>query len=194
VDQSAGGVLAVLHRLIGQLAAFSGMEMENMTRGHAWQFLEIGRRLERASNVVSAIQSLLRSKAAQTSGLAPLLEYCDSTMTYRRRYFARPELPTTLDLLLADCANPRSLAFQLVALGKSLAQLPSAENEKPEQAKVTELNELLARADFIALGVAAAKDDAEPLHALLTSLSVGCASINDHLTVGYFSHVRSRSH
>ena len=34
--------------LIFQLAAFSGMEMENMTRGHAWRFLDIGRRIERA--------------------------------------------------------------------------------------------------------------------------------------------------
>ena len=40
-----------LNRMITDLAAFSGMEMKNMTRGHGWRFLDIGRRLERAANV-----------------------------------------------------------------------------------------------------------------------------------------------
>ena len=39
--------LALLNTLIVDLAAFSGMEMENMTRGHGWRFLDFGRRLER---------------------------------------------------------------------------------------------------------------------------------------------------
>jgi uncharacterized alpha-E superfamily protein len=40
-------VPAMLNTLVVDLAAFSGMEMENMTRGHAWRFLDIGRRVER---------------------------------------------------------------------------------------------------------------------------------------------------
>jgi hypothetical protein len=40
--------LGMLDTLILDLAAFSGMQLENMTRGHGWRFLEIGRRLERA--------------------------------------------------------------------------------------------------------------------------------------------------
>src|SRR5436189_17318 len=31
------------HNLILDLAAFSGMEMENMTRGRGWRFLDFGR-------------------------------------------------------------------------------------------------------------------------------------------------------
>jgi hypothetical protein len=44
-----------LNRMITDLAAFSGMEMENMTRGHGWRFLDVGRRLERAMNATSLV-------------------------------------------------------------------------------------------------------------------------------------------
>ena len=44
-------------------------------------------------------------------------------MTYRRRHMARPELSPTLDLLLGNRHNPRSLAFQFESLRKHLAKL-----------------------------------------------------------------------
>ena len=56
--------------------------------------------------------------------LEPLLEVADSSMTYRRRYFAEPQLPPVLDLLLADGTNPRALAFQLAAMSVLLSHLP----------------------------------------------------------------------
>ena len=54
-----GAILQTLHRLIFQLAAFSGMEMENMSRGHAWRFLDIGRRLERAINLIANVRAVV---------------------------------------------------------------------------------------------------------------------------------------
>ena len=58
-----------------------------------------------------------RSRPARRTSavLEPLLEIADSSMTYRRRYFARPQLSPVLDLLLVDETNPRALAFQLDA-------------------------------------------------------------------------------
>jgi uncharacterized alpha-E superfamily protein len=51
--------LALLNRTIMTLAAFSGLGVENMTRGPAWRFLDMGRRLERARHTVSLLRSLL---------------------------------------------------------------------------------------------------------------------------------------
>ena len=48
--------LALLNTLIMDLAAFSGMEMENMTRGHGWLFLDFGRRLERGANLHGSLE------------------------------------------------------------------------------------------------------------------------------------------
>ena len=54
----------------------------------------------------------------------PLLEIADSSMTYRRRYFARPRLAPALHLLLADDTNTRGLAFQLAAVSEHIRRLP----------------------------------------------------------------------
>ena len=41
-------VLAILNEVVIDLAAFSGLVVESMTRTQGWRFLEIGRRVERA--------------------------------------------------------------------------------------------------------------------------------------------------
>ena len=45
---------AALDRTVLTLAAFSGLAMDSMTRGQAWRFLDMGRRLERATTLVPA--------------------------------------------------------------------------------------------------------------------------------------------
>ncbi len=184
-------MLGALHRLIFQLAAFSGMEMENMTRGHAWQFLDIGRRLERAVNVVTNVRAVLAIDPAGFAGLPPLLEYTDSTMTYRRRYRASPDWPTSLGLLLSDETNPRSLAFQFQVLDQHLAELPDIGEARSRQRHFDELVALLASADIQTLG-AAVENDLHPLDNLLRRLIAGCAALSESLSASYFSHVPAR--
>jgi uncharacterized circularly permuted ATP-grasp superfamily protein/uncharacterized alpha-E superfamily protein len=116
--------LALINTLIADLAAFSGMEMENMTRGHGWRFLEFGRRLERAVNLLEFTHAAIQVDPEAQVTLAPLLELADSSMTYRRRYFAQPRFGPVLHLLLGDSTNPRSLAFQLHALHDHILHLP----------------------------------------------------------------------
>jgi uncharacterized alpha-E superfamily protein len=55
--------------------------------------------------------------------LEPALEIGDSVMTHRRRYFAEPQLHTTIEVLIHDPTNPRSLTFQLAALENHAAQV-----------------------------------------------------------------------
>ncbi|NDJ13141.1 MAG: hypothetical protein EBY17_18420 [Acidobacteriia bacterium] len=45
----------LLDRSVLSLAAFSGLATENMTRGHGWRFLDMGRRLERAVQIIQLI-------------------------------------------------------------------------------------------------------------------------------------------
>lgn len=187
---TADGLLATLHLLVFQLAAFSGMEMESMTRGYSWRFLEFGRRLERAKNICHTIHSILEEESMVVSAaLQPLLEYCDSTMTYRRRYFARPELGPVLDLLLSEPGNPRSLSFQFTAMSRHLANLPGSDPTRPERVKFSETESLLWDADMFHLGLAAEAGDPKPLSALLTSMVNGCLETSELFTEHYFSHV-----
>src|SRR5205814_4074730 len=136
---------------IVDLAAFSGMEMENMTRGHGWRFLDFGRRLERATHLVSVVRASLRSELTLHFILEPVLEIADSLMTYRRRYFAGVQLHAVLELILIDETNPRSLAFQLLALSQHLANLPGtvhALTGGDEQTRITGLIAHLCGSDI----------------------------------------------
>jgi len=117
--------LELLDTLILDLAAFAGMQQENMTRGHGWRFLEIGRRIERGLAVISLTKAAAKLCATDDSVLNPLLEVCDSSMTYRRLHFARPALLPVADLILLNEENPRSAAWQLRCLGMVMNQLPA---------------------------------------------------------------------
>jgi uncharacterized alpha-E superfamily protein len=185
-------VLMHLNRMVRDLAAFSGMEMENMTRGHGWRFLDIGRRLERAVDATRVIRSALGSPAPPHAVLEPLLEIADSAMTYRRRYFAEPQLAPVLDLLVADDANPRAIAFQLKALAAHLEHLPRdprAPSPTQEQRLTAHALEVVSAADANALGGEHADGG---FSALLETIDADMRSLSDALTFYYFSHAQLR--
>ena len=184
--------LVLLNHMVMGLAAFSGMEMENMTRGHGWRFLEVGRRLERSINLVSLLRVALGEPAA---ALPPLLEIADSSMTYRRRYFTNLQLAPVLDLLLADEGNPRSLAFQLVALTEhveNLPRMPDCPAPSREQKIMATLLASLRNADSHALGRARESGAPGQLDDLLNHFAEELEALSDTISHYYFSHARPR--
>ena len=188
-------VLVHLNRIVTDVAAFSGMEMESMTRGNGWLFLDIGRRLERSLAAVRLIRSAIVATPSPMAMLEPLLEIADSSMTYRRRYFAEAQLPPVLDLLLADETNPRALAFQLVALASLLSQLPRdprAPSPTREARMVAHAIEALGAADFDALSQPGADDAFNRLTDLIDLLDEDLRGMSDTVTFHYFSHAEQR--
>jgi len=116
--------LDLLDGALFTLAAFGGQAMEGMTREKGWRFLDIGRRIERSSALLSVLRfGLARSDAIEGNRLESLLEIANSAMTYRSRYMAGFEAGPVLDLLLMDEINPRSLAFQFAELSSHINQL-----------------------------------------------------------------------
>jgi uncharacterized alpha-E superfamily protein len=171
------------------------MEMENMTRGHGWRFLDIGRRLERAANMAALLTQSTAPGMAHQAMLGPLLEIADSTMTYRRRYFAQPQLPLVLDLLVADATNARSMAFQIVQLGDHVDHLPRDErapSPAQEQRIVTQMAEAIADADLDVLGQPGENGSFPELHALLNTTVDDLRRLSDVITYYYFSHAEVR--
>ncbi len=115
--KSADDQLAAIDLVLGRLSAFSGQMADGMTRDKGWLFLEIGRRLERVTDLSQLIlHGFSRPDANENSRLLALLEIANSAMTYQSRYVFGPDPVRVLDLLIADEANPRSIAFQLAAL------------------------------------------------------------------------------
>lgn len=184
--------LDLIDTLIVDLAAFSGMEMENMTRGHGWRFLDFGRRLERALHIAGLLESGLSADSNSPAMLESLLEVADSSITYRRRHLAQVQLHGVLQLLLKDETNPRALAFQLCALrehSKNLPAAPLAGSGEMEGAQVMRLLERIRHLDVMEMAEAQQRGDAAGFQKLVLDIKAGLAGLSDTLTHHYFSHV-----
>lgn len=180
--------LELLEAALLQIAAFTGLVVEGMTRGLGWQFLEVGRRLERGIQMVDLLRHSLVEEIAEGSGwLETVLAVADSSMTYRSRYQASLQLPLVLDLLLVDELNPRSVGFQLAGLEDRFRTL--------HRAPLEEVRELLARVretpldELVQLEPSAdGSARRSNLEALLTALATGFPQLADSLNHMYLSH------
>jgi uncharacterized alpha-E superfamily protein len=185
--------LRLLNRLIQYLAAFNGMVAENMTHGYGWRFLDMGRRLERTRAMIQMVQQLAVRGEAQAGGeLELLLELADSTMTYRSRYQAAPQLSAVLDLLLCDETNPRSAVYQIATLDEHISHLPSGAEEgilTADQRLVTRLLNELKLADPVELGGGVVRFDTRiDLDRLLRRIERDVHELSDDIAQRFFSH------
>lgn len=185
--------LGLLNIMVEELAAFSGMQMENMTRSVGWRLLDIGRRIERATHMAKLLRELaIEGDPAVEGGLDLLLELGDSTMTYRTRYLSSVQLPAVLDLLITDDTNPRSIAFQAAVLKDHIGVLP----RDSEQAALTTEEHLveaiaseLKLLDIYALCEARTKRGRRlELDRMLERQQQRCSELSDTLARTYFSH------
>jgi uncharacterized circularly permuted ATP-grasp superfamily protein/uncharacterized alpha-E superfamily protein len=201
LTEGAGGglvdVLDELDPLITALVAFSGLTRENMTHNDGWHFLEIGHRLERAVNTTILLtNTLIEDSGEDIEALLAeaVLGVTDSLITYRRRYQSGTRVGALLDLVLQDEANPRSLAFQLVALERLVAELPRPEGSGGGRTRAEKLLlDALTRvrlADIDQLANSATGEDwtRSVLAELLQRIGELMPLLSDELTALYFRH------
>lgn len=167
-------LLEMTNDLVLDLASFNGLVSESMTRTDGFRFLNIGRRLEHSLQIIALVKNcLLQKEAPESELLEGVLEIADSIMTYRSRYYANLQLPAVLDLLLLDEMNPRSLAFQLVALSKNLESLPGNKDQSRfpvEQRLAMEALHMVRMADLRTLCASHVTNGKSPLIELLESV------------------------
>jgi uncharacterized circularly permuted ATP-grasp superfamily protein/uncharacterized alpha-E superfamily protein len=184
------GAQALLDQAIGTLSAFGGLVMESMTRGDGWRFLDIGRRIERAAQMVELIRHGLGFIGEVDSGeLEVLLEIADNSITYRSRYLTSLQAELVLDLLLLDEANPRSLAYQLVQLQDHIERLPgsSPDHRAPEARLAISLLTAVQLAEVHQLVEVNPARRRENLEILLNRLSIDLRLLSETLTRRYFA-------
>lgn len=187
-----GRGLEQLDDMILTMAAFSGMEMENMTRSQGWRFLDMGRRLERALHMVVLLRVLLASGDPEhDGGLELVLTLADSFMTYRSRYLTSLHLAPVLDLLLTDESNPRSVAFQIAALSDHVKNLPrdaDLPSMAADQRIVTRTLTDIQLINVDRLCVANAKGERVELNRFLNQLGGALPEFSEVIARIYFSH------
>jgi uncharacterized circularly permuted ATP-grasp superfamily protein/uncharacterized alpha-E superfamily protein len=124
-DRRFVAAMQQLDDVVIMLSAFAGLLSENPTRGHGWRFLDIGRRIERALQMIEWLRVGVATAPMPDDGcLEVLLQAADSSTTYRSRYLTAIRTRYVLELLLVDEANPRSVAYQVVALQDRITGLP----------------------------------------------------------------------
>jgi uncharacterized circularly permuted ATP-grasp superfamily protein/uncharacterized alpha-E superfamily protein len=169
----------------------SGLAAENMVRGGAWMFLDLGRRIERAQATARNVGHALSEPAPRIeAGLRLALELCDSTLTYRARYLGAVQPAPVLDLILADPGNPRALGFQLNAVAERLEEIGEVEDRLAATAAA-----LAARPQALVDEVLLAPDRnaaAAALPGALFVLENEVGALSDAVARRYVSHVRAR--
>ena len=141
-----GALQLQIHELTTLLAALTGIQTENMVRGHEWHFLNIGRRLERSQNLCFLLQSMLNYKSGFDLLLNPVLEISDSSMSYRRQFYSEPEIGSVLEVLLLDELNPRALRYnvnRLLELSRRLPQDPIGFQEREHETHIRRIRRTL---------------------------------------------------
>lgn len=177
--------LAWLDRAVMSMTTLSGFVLDSMMRGVGWQFLSIGRRVERLTQLCAALDVALHEGRA--GGLDWLLELTDSAMTYRASYAVAPEWMPVLDLIVRDETNPRAIAFQLKGLSETV--------DKLERRHGRFTGDMLAPARAALAGLSPADLDPQnaALSALVAQLADAARAVSDELTLRFFSHAASRS-
>ncbi|MGI4878097.1 MAG: circularly permuted type 2 ATP-grasp protein [Janthinobacterium lividum] len=124
IPHSEAAALQQIESALQILAALSGLAQENMNRVAGWRFLDMGRRIERGINACRLARTFARDEST-TDDLDLLLDLVDSQITYRARYLVGLALVPVRDMVVLDCYNTRSLAFQVQTLKDHLKALPA---------------------------------------------------------------------
>lgn len=183
-----------LDPLVTTLMAFSGLTQESMSRGFGWRFMEMGRRLERASQIAKGVRLFLVPAFIETDQhklSEALLLTLEALITYRRRYRAAQSVANSLDLVLLDSSNPRSLIYQIDALNEHVKALPrpnAHSNElSAEERRLVSCEAQIKLASLNSLSDAK-EGKREKLDALLQKMEQNLLQISDMITDKYFDH------
>ena len=186
--------IGVLDRAVMTLSAFSGLLMENTTRGEGWRFLELGRRLERALQMAD----LLRAGIAEVPPdaqpyLHVLLQVADSSITYRTRYLSVLRTDLVLQLLLADESNPRSVGFQLAALVDQFESLDESDDSEPFRLEALAAKALreIHMAPIVEIAQRDTAGRFAALELLIEQLKVNLYEFSEELTAQYMSPAKA---
>lgn len=162
VDRASSALVANRHgwqigesagRMLTEVLALHGITA-SMVRDEGWFLMDVGRALERSlqlCRLMGPSLSVRRGVDVDRDVQSAVLQAAESAVTHRRRHRGLVRGSTVLDLLLLDGANPRSLAFNLRAIGASLGELPASSGSTRPERLVDDLLAELDRLDVTAL-------------------------------------------
>jgi uncharacterized alpha-E superfamily protein len=197
-----------LARVLEGLLAMAGLGAESMVRDAGWYFMDAGRRLERALQLLALLRHTLtveRSTAVDGLLVESVLVAGESIITHRRRHPSGlpggvggvlatggaldAHVAGVLELLLLDRTNPRALAHQLDRLLDDVRHLPDPTRPAALEAILRDVVARLREADPAALVPADDAGRRPALTALLDELSGELAELALGIEAAHFVHL-----
>ncbi|HZZ58753.1 MAG TPA: circularly permuted type 2 ATP-grasp protein [Opitutaceae bacterium] len=180
--------------LVEQLSSLEALGNETVAHDTGWRFLELGRRIERARQIVFLARALLLPKRA--AGEAPatltefrlqtLLHFTDSLFTYRSVYHGIFDPASIFAWLLGAQENPRGLLFQTERIAEHLAALPEELAPRAASALRATAHRLVSTVKLFE--VPNAGGNLQRVAEFFDETSGTLTELNDRLTQIYFSH------
>jgi len=127
--QPGNDAALIMSVMLRKIAGFSGLVNDNMYRATGWQFLSMGRALERAA-MMSDLLAAVADPASAVGGLDLAIEVGDSLMIHRQGYSVFTRRESVIDLLALDEMNPRSVRFQLDVIAQRVTDLKGLRPER----------------------------------------------------------------
>ena len=187
----AGRFLDKVDSILMQLATFSGLNNDTMSRTFANRFMDIGRHIERASKTLMLLNHAFQTlKPQDINHWELVLEVTDTVMTYRRRYRTRLHPTAILDLLLLDVETPRSIGYlaarlENLVLGLPVQQLVGRKTQLQQLAFRIHAHLQMAQTDELMTSEGSPK---KPLFDSLDQMIDTLSSLSEAITLAYFSH------
>jgi uncharacterized alpha-E superfamily protein len=121
---------------------FNGVTDSSMSHDQGWQFIQVGRWLERAGLLVSLLDTYLRVETTNTYlDWLGLLKCCTAFEAYRKKIGSEMDPVSVGDFLILGKTFPHSLRFAVAELRRSLQELA----EETENRKTRELDRVLGK-------------------------------------------------
>ncbi|MBU24549.1 MAG: hypothetical protein CMD99_00770 [Gammaproteobacteria bacterium] len=187
----AGRLLDQVDSILMQLATFSGLNNDTMSRTFANRFMDIGRHIERASKTLMLLNQAFKTlKPQDVNHWELVLEVTDTVMTYRRRYRTRLHPTAILDLLLLDVETPRAIGYLAARLenlvhGLPVQQLVGRKTQLQQLAFRIHANLQMAQTEDLMTDQGLPK---KPLFDALDQMIDTLSSLSEAITLAYFSH------
>jgi uncharacterized circularly permuted ATP-grasp superfamily protein/uncharacterized alpha-E superfamily protein len=184
-----------------QLASFETLATETLAHDTGWRFLKLGRRIERAYQLVFLARELLVPDADSTTaptipstlGYAPrefrlqtLLHFTDSLFAYRGIYHGVFQPAPVLAWMLGAPENPRGLRFQADRIAEHLTALPDELAPRAVSALRAAALRLVSQAQL--LDAPALASDPQLIGKFFDETSATLAELNTRISQIYFSH------
>jgi uncharacterized alpha-E superfamily protein len=172
---------------------FQGVCDATMTHAEGWQFIQLGKFLERADKTLRILdiqyhllQDLTNPADLPLSNLqwAGVLRSCRTYEAYQRLYVGRIDPDRVVELLLLDPHSPRSVRFCLESAAHSLAEIEGMGPGRRESRADRILGRVLSDLRFVELDQVLHGD----LHDFLGSVLERCAQVSRAVQDQYSLH------